>query len=132
MSQENVEVVRSAFDAFNARDVDGLVALAAEDCEWVPFRAQLEGTVYRGHAGVRQFVRDMDADWQAFRIDPLEVHDGPALVAVIGRVTARGQGSGVEIDSIAGFVFELQKGRIRRITSHGDPNAALEAMGLSD
>ena len=131
MSQENVEVVRAAYDAFNARDVDGLLRLSAEDCEWQPLRAQLEGIVYRGHQGVRQFVSDMDGDWEAFRIDPLEFHDSRERVAVVGRVSAVGQ-SGVEIDSIAGFVFELQRGRIRRIISHSDPEEALEAVELSE
>ncbi len=131
MSQENVEVVRAAYGAFNARDIEGLLRLSAEDCEWRPLRAQLEGIVYRGHQGVRQFVEDMDQDWEAFRIDPLEFHDREDRVAVIGRVSARGQ-SGVAVDSVAGFVFELQQGRIRRIISHSDPEAALEAVRQSD
>src|SRR5215203_4299987 len=130
MSQENVEVVRAAYGAFNARDVDGLVNLSAEECEWLPLRAQLEGIVYRGHEGIRQFVSDMDEDWEAFRIDPLEFHDSRERVAVIGRVSALGRGSSVEIDSIAGFVLELHRGRIRRLTSHSDFEAALEAVGL--
>jgi ketosteroid isomerase-like protein len=131
MSKENVEVVRAAYSAFNARDVEGLLRVSAEDCEWQPLRAQLEGIVYRGHQGVRQFVSDMDADWESFRIDPLEFHDGQDRVAVIGRVRALGQ-SGVAIDSLAGFVFELQRGRIRRIISHSDPEAALAAVRLSE
>ena len=131
MSQENVEIVRRAHDAFNARDLDRLLGLSAEDCEWLPLRAQLEGIVYRGHQGVRQFVDDMDEDWEGYRIDPLEFHDRGDRVAVIGRVSALGQ-SGVAIDSIAGFVFELQRGRIWRILSHSDPDAALEALGLSE
>jgi ketosteroid isomerase-like protein len=129
MSQEDVEIVRRAFEAFNVRDVDGLLRLCADDCEWVPLRAQLEGIVYRGHEGVRQFVIDMDEDWEAFRIDPVQFHEGRERIAVIGQVGARGH-SGVDVDSLAGFVFELHQGRIRRITSHSDPDAALEAVGL--
>jgi ketosteroid isomerase-like protein len=132
MSQENVEIVRRSFEAFNARDVDGLVRLSAEDCEWLPFRAQLEGIVYRGHEGVRQFVSDMDFDWEAFRIEPLEFHERQERVVVIGRVSALGQGSGVAIDSIAGFVVELHQGRITRLTSHSDPEAAVEAVRRSE
>src|SRR5215216_5413119 len=130
MSPENVEIVRRAFDAFNARDADELVSLSAEDCEWRPFRAQLEGIVYRGHEGVRQFL--IDEDWEAFRIDPLEFHDRRERVAVIGRVSAVGRGSSMEIDSIAGFVHELDQGRIRRVTSHSDAEAALEAVRLRE
>ena len=131
MSQENVEIVRRSFEAFNTRDVDALVSLSAEDCEWVPLRAQLEGMVYRGHEGVRQFVSDMDEDWESFRIDPLEFHARRDRVAVLGQVLALGH-SGVQIDSIAGFVFELDQGRIRRITSHSDPERALEAVRPSE
>src|SRR3954466_13885569 len=109
MSQANVDVVRAAYSAFNARDVDELVSLSADDCEWVPLRAQLEGIVYRGHEGVRQFVIDMDEDWETFRIDPVQFHEGRERIAVIGQVGARGQ-SGVDVDSLAGFVFELHQG----------------------
>jgi ketosteroid isomerase-like protein len=132
MSRENVEVVRRFLDAFNAREVDVLIRLSAEDCEWRPFRAQLEGIVYRGHEGVRQFLSDMDEDWEIFGIDPLEFHDRHERVAVIGRVNARGRGTSVEIESIAGFVHELDQGRIRRITSHSDVEAALEAVRLGE
>jgi ketosteroid isomerase-like protein len=128
MSQENVEIVRRSFEAFNARAVDDLVSLSDPDCEWLPFRAQLEGVVYRGHEGVRRFVRDMDEDWEAFRIDPLEFHDRGKRVAVIGRVGALGRGSQVDIGSVAGFIFELRRGRIARVTSHSDPEVALEAL----
>jgi ketosteroid isomerase-like protein len=130
MSQENVEIVRRGIEAFNARDVDDLVSLSDPDGEWLPFRAQLEGTVYRRHEGIRQYVHDMDEDWEAFRIDPLEFHARGDRVAVIGRVRALGRDSSVDIDSLAGFVFELRWGRIRRLTSHSNPEAALEAVGL--
>ena len=104
----NVEVVRRGFTAFNDRLVDDLVALCDPLCEWVPFRAQLEGMVYRGHAGIRQFVRDMDEDWETFRIDPSEFHERGALVGAVAHVSALGRGSGVRVASDAGFVFELR------------------------
>lgn len=45
MSQENVETMRTAMDAFNRRDGAGFGALLARDAEIVPVRAVLEGTV---------------------------------------------------------------------------------------
>ena len=132
MSQENVEIVRQTFAAFNDRVVDDLVGLCDPDCEWLPFRAQLEGMVYRGHAGVRQFVRDMDEDWEAFRVDPAEFHDRDERVAVIGHVTALGRGSSVDVESVAGFVFEMRAGRIARVVSYSDPAVALEAAEVSE
>jgi len=128
MSQQNVELIRRGFEAFNARDVEGLVAVCHSDCEWMPFRAQLEGIVYRGHDGIRRFVADMDQDWNAFRIDPVEFHDRGPRVVVIGRLIAAGRGSGVEVDSLAGFVFDVRDGRIALLVSHSDPAVALAAV----
>jgi ketosteroid isomerase-like protein len=132
MSQENVEIVRRAFQAFNERDVDELVSLSTPDCEWRPFRAQLEGMVYQGHEGVRRFVSDMDDDWERYRIDPVDIHDRGGRVAVVGRVRALGRGSSVEIDSSAGFVFGLSGARISRVTSHSNPDAALADLEEGD
>jgi ketosteroid isomerase-like protein len=129
MSQENVETVRCSFEAFNRRDSDQLISLCDPDCEWLPFRAQLEGIAYRGHDGVRRFLNDMDDDWSEFRIDPLDLHERDERVVAIGRVRALGRG-GTDIDFVAGFVIELRNGRITHVTSHSDPEEALEAIGL--
>jgi ketosteroid isomerase-like protein len=125
-----VGVVCRSFEAFNARECRSAGRPVRPDCEWLPFRAQLEGIVYRGHEGIRRFVRDMDEDWAAFRIGPLELHDRGERIAVIGRVRARGRGGSVDSDSLASFAFELRSGRIMRLTSHSNPEEALEAAGL--
>jgi ketosteroid isomerase-like protein len=125
MSEENVELVRRGFEAFNARKVEDLVAICDPNCELVPFRAQLEGITYRGHEGVRRFMHDMDQDWAEFRIEPVEFHDRGDVVGMVGRVTGAGHGSGVEIDALAGFVFEVHNGLITKLVSHSDPATAL-------
>ena len=89
-----MEIVREGFDAFNRRDIDRLVSLCAPDCEWLPFRAQLEGITYRGHEGVRRFVGDMDEDWSSFRIDPVDLREWDERVVAIGQVTGRGPEAG--------------------------------------
>lgn len=128
MSEENVEVARQAFAAFNARAVEDMVAISDPDAEWLPFRAQLEGIVYRGHAGLQQFVTDMDEDWETFRLDPLEFHERGDRVAVIAHLKALGRGSGVEVDSQAGFVIEMRAGLIVRLVSYSDPAAARASL----
>jgi ketosteroid isomerase-like protein len=129
VSQGNVDVVGRSFEAFNARDANELVSLSTPDCEWLPFRAQLEGIVYRGHEGIRRFVSDIEDDWEGYQVDPLEFYDRGERVAVVGQVRAVGRGS-VNIDSIAGFVLELRCGRIRHVTSHSNPEAARHAVSV--
>jgi len=127
MSRENVEVVRRGFEAFNQRDVDGLVGLCHPDCEWLPFRAQLEGEVYRGHDGIRRFVSELDDDWTEFEIHPEELNDLSGRVLVMGRVRALAGASGIAVDTLAGFVLEMRDGLMERLVSHSDPEAARRA-----
>jgi len=128
MAPSNADLVRGSFAAFNARDLDALLAISDPDSEWVPFRAQLEGSSYRGHAGIRQFLADMDADWSEFTIEPSEVREEGARVVVIGRITGIGRGSGVEIDTVGGFVFQVHGGLITSVVSHSDPAIALAEL----
>ena len=56
MSQENSELralAEAAFGALNARDLDGFIAVAAEDVEFTSMVAEMEGTTFRGHDGIR-------------------------------------------------------------------------------
>jgi ketosteroid isomerase-like protein len=130
MSQENVEVVRRVFAAFNARAVEDLVSMFDPECEFLPFRAQLEGLVYRGHEGVRRFARDMEEDWDTYLIEPRDFRDRGERVGVVGQITAVAPGPRVKIETMAGFVFDLRAGLIERVVSHSDPAVALDAVWL--
>jgi ketosteroid isomerase-like protein len=53
MSEQDVEIVRRAVDAWNRRDPDLWRGYATADVEWTPAGpAAVEGTVYRGDRGV--------------------------------------------------------------------------------
>ena len=67
MSQENVEIVRTAIDAFNRRDAKTFAADLAQDAEIVPMRAALEGTVYRGPDAASQYCAAVDESWDNLR-----------------------------------------------------------------
>jgi len=57
MSQENVEIVRAAFEAWNRNDFDAWIQYFDPEVHW---SAMLEE--FRGHAGIRQA-------WQSFKVD---------------------------------------------------------------
>ena len=57
---DNVEIIRQFLVATTRKDVDGMVALVHDDLEFVPITAAVEGRTYAGHAGVRQFMEDLD------------------------------------------------------------------------
>jgi len=100
MSQENVEIVRRALDAWNAGDFDKWMERMHPEIEWTPALVQLmEGpeTVYRGISGLRRYWDEMHAIWD-FRSETAKVHDLGDTVLMLGRILATGRVSGVDVD----------------------------------
>jgi ketosteroid isomerase-like protein len=66
MSQENVDMVQRAFEAWNRGDIEGYVAHLSSDVEGVPVGAALEGKVCRGHDDVRAWWHAQSEVWETF------------------------------------------------------------------
>jgi ketosteroid isomerase-like protein len=128
MSQADVETICAGLDALNRRDVAAMLETLDPDCELVPLRAVLEGTVYRGHDGLRQWLQDMKEDWDELRIDydELRTLDG-GRVLVLAKFHARGRSSGVWLDQPAAWICELTGGKVTRIRFFADADSALGA-----
>jgi ketosteroid isomerase-like protein len=136
MSPENVEIVRRGLEALNARDVEVIERLVAPDAEWRPVLTaggELERPVYRGPAGMAQYLTDLDEIFEGTEVH-IEVLDsiGPEHVLFGGRVTARGGKSGAPIDERIWAVWELRDGKVVRGTAYRAKAEALEAVGLSE
>src|SRR4051794_40074126 len=134
MSQENVEIFKRAFDAINRRDAEALVAELDPEVEWHPAILMAIGgkqTVFRGHEGIREWLRDLYEILSEFRAEYREIRDLGDRTVATGRVRARGRASEVEIESPHGTVVEFKNGKAIRIRTYLDPKEALEAAGLS-
>ena len=91
-----------------------------------------EQTVFRGHDGVREMLRDLNEAFGEIHIEISEIRDlGNRLVA-IGRNRARGRGSGVETETPLALVTEVKNGKTISVRGYLDPKQALEAVGLSE
>jgi ketosteroid isomerase-like protein len=122
------ETVRAGLAALNRRDVDGMLATLHPDCEMFPLRAVLDGTVYRGHAGLRKWLGDMLEDWDDFRIESIETRDlGEGRLLVLARFHARGRASGVVVDQPAAWVCRLTEGMVAELRFFEDAEAARAA-----
>ena len=84
MSQENVELTRRAFQAFNDCDLDAVLAGLHDEVEAFPRLAAVEGG-YRGPTGYAAGGRSCSAPsltstWRSLKFRPRRVHSpGPAL-----------------------------------------------------
>jgi ketosteroid isomerase-like protein len=132
MSQENVEIARRAFDAWNRGDTEAWIEAWDEQAEFRPMRAQLEGDAYRGHAGLRRFVAEMSEEWEGFRFEVEEIRDAGEPLVATGRVKARGRVSGVDLDVPLALVGSARGGKIAFVRLYSSPGEALQAAGLSE
>jgi ketosteroid isomerase-like protein len=132
VSQENVEVVRRAFVAWNAGDLEGVGDLLTAETEFIPLRSQLEGAAYQGPEGMRQFARDAAEEWEFLRISPDEFHDLGDRVLLLGHFDAQARGSGMHIRFPVGWVARLSGGKIVHLRTYSDQQEALEAVGLRE
>ena len=89
-------------------------------------------TVYRGHEGVRDWLRDLYETLSEFQAEYPEIRDLGDRMVAIGRVHGRGRASEAEIESPHGTVAEFKNGKGIRIRTYLDPKEALEAAGLSE
>jgi ketosteroid isomerase-like protein len=132
MSEENVEVVRDAFDAWNRGDRDSWLAAWDEDGEFYPLRSQVEGRPYRGHEGLRQFWVEIGAVWAGARLSMDEIRDAGDRFVALGRLTAGGRAGGAELDVPLGIVGAVRNGKVVYARFFSDPAEALEAAGLRE
>ena len=129
MSDPREALIRDAFDAFEARDVAGLVAFLHPDvaCRVAP--PLLNTGTWNGYAGFAQ----MTATWEeAFGeitygitgFEPLD--DRNILVAVHQEAT--GAGSGVPVVLDVHFLIEFERDQATRFQIHADRESALAAV----
>src|SRR2546421_7550611 len=115
MSQENVEVVRAAWDAWGRGDMDGLFAFLAQDVvfDTAHIRDWPEPE-YIGHAGLRRFLTEWLEVWDAFEV-------GVDVAAPDGRVVAlfwqrgRGRHSGLAMDVKWAQIATIHDGKLFRM-----------------
>jgi ketosteroid isomerase-like protein len=132
VSEENVALVRRAFDAYTAGDIDAVLRLCAEDIV-VMQAPEVPGVPpeQHGHEGVLDAFRIWPEQWDDFEIEIQRVVADPGdYVVVRTRQTGRGKQSGVEVEADFTFVFTIAHGKIREWRIFVDESQALTAVGL--
>jgi ketosteroid isomerase-like protein len=132
MSQENVEVVRRSFEAFQRGDyeaaMDALDPRIEYDLTHFP-----DGQVYLGHDGVREAFRIWLGTWNDYRQELDELIDlGNDDVLAVVREFGRGKASGIEVERPTAGVWTLRDGKAIRIRFYPGKAEALEAAGLRE
>jgi ketosteroid isomerase-like protein len=134
MSQENVKIVREAFESFLGGDREKTAQLVDPEVEFHGTVGGLqEGQVAHGQSEIDQTFESEDLEaWEERRLEAEQFIDAGDNVVVLLHEYRRGKGSGVELETETAVVVSVGKGRVVRIQGYMDREAALEAVGLSE
>ena len=135
MSQENVEIVLSVYEAFARRDNAAPFEVYATDIEWDQSRGLLaEGSasVFHGHEGVRQFVRSLLAAFSVIEFTVEEITAAGDRVIATVHERYLGRASGVKVARRHYTLWTIRDGKITRMCAYLDADEALEAVGLRE
>jgi ketosteroid isomerase-like protein len=134
MSQENVALARKAIDALNRGDFDALLAFHSPDVVWEALEGVPGiGELYRGRAGVREWIEQLLEVFKEPQIEIEEITDlGDDRVFIEVVLTARGRGSGAPVEYRTWQIVWFVDGLITRRQVFWTRDPALEAAGLSE
>jgi ketosteroid isomerase-like protein len=128
----DIDVVKATFAAFSARDLDAVLANSDPDIELWAVTGERAGRAgpYRGHAGLREYFRDVANTWEELRLTPREFRAVGDLVLVTGKVSARSRSR--TVTGSTGWVWRVRNGKVvyaHVYASAADAVAALEEEG---
>ena len=130
MSQENVELIRSAL---SFEDLQWFVTeLLHPDVEWHDQRELPGATVHHGIEGVRRHLAAAKETLDYDTLDLLEIFDAGESVVARYRFYARGQSSGASVERDAVFVYSFRGAKVERVEIFGTRAEALKAVGLAE
>jgi ketosteroid isomerase-like protein len=128
--EQIVAGLRRIYEAFNRGDFDAAIAVAHPEIEYFPPGGQ---SSLRGAEAVRAWM-EPDA-FEDNQVKPLEFSIQGDKVLVLQHATARGAGSGIELDMEIWAVWTLNDdGLVTRLEVYlpHQETEALEAAGLSE
>jgi ketosteroid isomerase-like protein len=133
MSEQNVELVRRAWEAWIRGDTDALLDYCDTAVEWGTTERWPEDDVYYGHEGVRRFLQQWRASWEHYETgveEFIDLDDDRVLVLCWQR--GFGPDSHVPVQMDWAQITTLKRGLLVRLEAYSDRRVAFEAAGLSE
>jgi ketosteroid isomerase-like protein len=132
MSEQNVAVVRSLYEAFGRGDVPSVLAAMDPGIVW----NEAENFVYADRnpyvgpgAIVEGVFARLGGEWDSFRVGPQEFLDAGDAVVVTGRYTGRCKQTNQGMDAQFAHVWKLRGGKVVRFQQYTDTLQVARAAG---
>ncbi len=132
MSEENVQVVRAALDAFSRGDTPAFLKLFDPSGVFTPIPDTPDVQSFHGHEGLLQGIAQTTEIWEDLSVVLGEMRDFDDHVLASLRWWGRGPGSGIQMEVDVCALVTFRKGKIVRWQFFASEQQALEAVGLSE
>jgi ketosteroid isomerase-like protein len=128
MAQDEIELVRSAYAAWNAGDLETALEIAHAEIE-VAQDPQIPGAVaVTGKEEFKRWLESFYETWESFDISPTEIRRAGDRIVVISHVNARSKTMSVPVQTDTAHVLTMRNGQAVRWESYTDPAVALGAL----
>jgi len=130
---ENARIALKGAEALSDRDLEAMIEVAHPEIEFVTHPGFVgQEPAYRGYDGMRRWLEALEP-WESFQVDVEELIDiSEDTVLSVSHVTARGTGSGVDVEMRTYDVVTIVDAKIRRRRHYETREEALEAAGAAD
>jgi ketosteroid isomerase-like protein len=105
---------------------DVLARFLDPEVEWLAVEHSPLADSYRGFAGVRRFWSEFLSAWESYEVEPLSLEQAGDRLAVVVHIVGRTHG--LEVDETRSSLLTFRAGRVVRVESFADPDAAREAL----
>jgi ketosteroid isomerase-like protein len=134
MSQENVEITRSAIEAFSSGDLDRWLEFYDPELDWRAVEGAIDDAgEMSGTEAIRRYAedwRDNFADFTVVAEQWLDVGENQVVAVLVN--SGRAKLSGIETHRRYAAVYTLRGGKIVGRREYEDVDAALKAVGLEE
>jgi hypothetical protein len=133
LSEHDVELARRLNDAFNARDIEAIIALTDPVIEWHDHFSAVGAVVYHRHDGMRRWHRDLEEVWgDEIRVEPEAYFDVGEQTLAFNMLHGRGRHSVVEVSMSHAVVTRWRGGLAIYAKSYVHREDALSDLGVSE
>src|SRR6195952_5261938 len=128
--EKNVQVVKDFFAAMGRGDKQGLLALSAEDIEWIiPGKDWPLAGTHRGHAGLTDFLGTASKSIET-STEPREFVAQGDRVLVVGFATGKIKATNKTFEDDWVFAITVRDGRLTSIREYIDTQALARASQM--
>jgi ketosteroid isomerase-like protein len=131
MSQENLELARRGFEAWEQGDLETHLGLIHEDVVCCQVGG-IESKTYHGLEGYVEFASQWVEPYQDLQFQPSEFIDAGDKVFIEVPQQGRLVGSDQLVSGTFWFVITVRDRKMIRLETHRERDRALEAAGLSE